>query len=102
MSEVSLPLSQTKSNDPHRYDPERLSGAVWEVLDRPVDDVVAHVQALVPGAPIEGIANEYITTIKIGLAATEANDLDYLLPLMFEEEKMEVWRRIGLIGGAIL
>jgi hypothetical protein len=106
LTSVTTPSNPSVSTEPRwdcsPGDYERLSDAVRGVLDqRPVDDVIAHVQALVPGASVEDIATEFVEIIKIGLPTAEANDLDCLLPVMFEEERMEVWRLVGLIGGAI-
>jgi hypothetical protein len=96
----SYPLTSVAAAHNRNYR-ERLSEAVWEVIDSPVDAIIEHVQVVMPNTAVEDIATEYITIIKIGLPLEISDDLEHWLPLMFEEEKMEVWRRIGLVGGAI-
>jgi hypothetical protein len=94
MSEV-----QYRGSLADRY--ERLAAAVWEALDRPVTDVIAHVQSVVPGASVEDIAENYIETLKIGLPTEPAAALDEYLPWSSAENNMAMWREIGRIGGAI-
>jgi len=85
---------------PDRY--ERLSAAIWEALDRPVLDVAEGVLEVVPDATIAEIADEYLATIKIGLPSNPVQGLEVLMPRSrCPLRNMDVWRQIGLIGGAI-